>query len=521
MKRGYLVWLTMLALGLATAGCGASGSGANDDQASAQPQKGGVVSFAVPFDTPSMDPALCGNLVGFVYCSPVFSTLMRYDSKSRSYVPELAESLKSDDGQNWTLRLRDGVKFSDGTPLNADAVLFNWDRIKNPATASPAAAVSQSLSWTKVDDLTIQIQSKTPNFQLPSALVTQMGSIGSPTAIQAAGQDVGSKPVGAGAFLLKTWTRGSQMEFSANPNYWQKGRPYVDGLVIGDVASDDQRFNVFQTGALDVNYSVQWNEIPRAKDLPGVSIQPVPIEGGASLAFNSNDPVVRDKGLRQAIMHAIDASQVTAAAYPGSPVPDALLKPGNPARDDSAAVFPVFDLRAAQNLFDDYLRRTGKSSETISITSYADVPVQKAASEVLQQQISQIKGLTVKLRPVDTATLTKAQREHTFQIIQGNATVDTLDRMYDLFHTGGALNFYGYSDPIVDKAMEDSRATNDADKALKAYATAAGEISKNGPLRFYRWVASNVLYHDNVHGIVAVPTTALMGIYWENVWLSK
>jgi len=521
LKRGYSVWLATVALALATAGCGASGSGADDGQASGQPQKGGVVSYAVPFETPSMDPALCGSLVGFTYCSPVFSTLMRYDSDSRSYVPELAESLKSDDGQNWTLRLRNGVKFSDGQPLNADAVLFNWDRIRNPATASPAAAVSQTLTWTKTDDLTIQIQTKTPNFQLPSVLVTQMGSIGSPAAIQAAGQDVGNKPVGAGAFLMKTWTRGSQMEFSANPTYWQAGRPYVDGLVIGFVPSDDQRFNVFESGALDVNYSVQWNEIPRAKDIPDTSIQPVPIEGGASLAFNLNDPVVQDQGLRQAIMHALDASQVTAAAYPGSPVPDALLKSDNPARDDAAGVFPSLDLSQAQNLFDDYLRRTGKTSESISITSYADVPVQKAASEVMQQQISQIRGLTVKLQPVDVATLTKAQRERSFQIIQGNATVDTLDRMYDLFHTGGALNFYNYSNPVVDKAMEESRAAKDPDQALKAYTTAAGEISKNGPLRFYRWVASNVLYHNDVHGIVAVPTTALMGIYWENVWLSR
>ena len=310
------------------------------------------------------------------------------------------------------------------------------------------------------------------------------------------------------------------MEFEANPTYWQKGRPYVHGLVIEFVPAERQRFDQLQTGQLDVDYSVSWDELSKAKALSGVSIAPVPIEGGGSLAFNFKDPVVKDKGLRQAIMYAVNVDQVTQVAFPNSPGPDALLKPGNPARDDSAK-FPALDLKEAQRLYDDYLSRTGKSSATITITGFSDVPPGKAAAEAMQQQISQIKGLTVKLNPVDGPTLVAAQAKGTFQIIQGNATLDTLDRMYDLFHTGGALNFYNYSDPIVDKAMDDSRTTRDQQAALNDYKTAAGEISTNGPLRFYRWVASNVLYQNYVHGIVAVPTTALMGVYWENVWLSK
>jgi len=525
MKRRHAAWLALLAaVTVAASGCSGSGSksSSNNGQSSATatPKSGGTVSYAVPYQTSSMDPALCGALVGFAYCSPVFSTLMRYDPNAKSYVPELAQALDSTDGQNWTLHLRPDVKFSDGTPLNADAVIFNWDRIKNPAIASPAARTVQNITWTKVDDLTVSIKTASTNYRFPSLLVTQLGCIGSPTAIKSAGKNVDSQPVGAGAFVLKKWTRGTQMEFEANPTYWQKGRPYVHGLVIEFVPAERQRFDQLQTGQLDVDYSVSWDELSKAKALSGVSIAPVPIEGGGSLAFNFKDPVVKDKGLRQAIMHAVNVDQVTQVAFPNSPGPDALLKPGNPARDDSAK-FPALDLKQAQQMFNDYLSRTGKSSETITITCFSSVPVQKTAAEAMQQQISQIKGLTVKLNPVDSPTLVTAQAKGNFQIIQGNATLDTLDRMYDLFHTGGALNFYGYSDPIVDKAMDDSRATRDPQAALNDYKTAAGEISTNGPLRFYRWVASNVLYQNYVHGIVAVPTTALMGVYWENVWLSK
>src|SRR5690606_5051718 len=112
-----------------------------------------------------LDPALCQQ--GFARCYPVFGTLMVYDADSRTAHPGMAESLESDDGINWTLTLRPDVTFTDGTPFDAEAVVYNWDRIRDPETLAPGRALAETMEWEVVDDLTVAITLDEPNYELP------------------------------------------------------------------------------------------------------------------------------------------------------------------------------------------------------------------------------------------------------------------------------------------------------------------------------------------------------------------
>ena len=126
------------------------------------------------------------------------------------------------------------------------------DRIKNPQTLSPAIRATTGMTWQIVDPLTVDVTSDSPNYQLPWQLVKGLGAIGSPTAIQAAGAEVGNTPVGAGPFVLTRWTRGTQMELTRNPTYFEQGLPYLDGLTTKVINSEDQRLNALRSGEVDV-----------------------------------------------------------------------------------------------------------------------------------------------------------------------------------------------------------------------------------------------------------------------------
>jgi peptide/nickel transport system substrate-binding protein len=487
-----------------------------------EPLRGGILRQAAGFDTTSMDPAICGSSDprGLVYCAPIFGTLLRLDSETGEYVPNMAESFESKDGQSWTLKLRPNVNFTDGEPFNADAVIFNWERVKDPATLSSAARATQGMTWTKVDDLTVQIDLDEPNYQLASRLAFDLALIGSPKAIEAAGEDVATKPVGAGPFMLKAWTRGTKAEYTANPDYWDEGKPYLDGLELAVVATDDQRLNAFKADQIDTNISFSLKDANKMED-EGYPITMAQLRGGGGLGFNMSDPEVSDEGLRMALSHALNPQPIMDGAFPGEPPVDALLRPDDPYRDDSKGLLPGYDLEQAQELFDDYLDRTGKDSLTLTMTSYSGVPSSERATAIMQQQLEQIEGLTVKLETLDLPTWGQRINAGEFQIALAIHLYVDHDRMLEAYLTDSPTNPYHYSNPVVDQTFAEIRATNDPDKLAELYGTAFGEIAQDPPNRLVRWYGCYLWSHDYVKGIVTSPFSSGLFAFYEGAWLDK
>ncbi|MFF0818223.1 ABC transporter substrate-binding protein [Rhodococcus sp. NPDC003318] len=499
--------------GVTLAGC--TGSSGDSGDPAGEPKSGGTLSWAVTGETASMDPAVCST-VAPPRCSTIFGTLMRYDSETAEFVPYLAQSFDSEDGQHWTLKLREGTTFSDGTPFDAAAVVFNWDRIKNPQTLSPAAGVTAGMTWQVVDPLTVSVALESPNYQLPWQLVKGLGAIGSPTAIQAAGAEVGNKPVGAGPFVLTQWIRNSQMELTRNPNYFEEGLPYLDGLITKPINSDEQRLNALRSGEIDVDTSFSAEDTATVEAEGGYDIYETPLVGGSGVMFNYADPAIADPDLRKAIQHAIDGTQINKAVTPSEETVKTFL----PTDDDSLGTLPTTDLSEAQRLFDSYLKRTGRTGETISLLTYAGFPQMEQTSQLLQAQIQKINGLTVALEPVDNTTMLKRKRQHEFQIVvTSNLSVDE-DLLYDLFHTGGSLNAMNYSNPKVDEALEITRKSGEPDEVAKAYEVANGEISKDAPFLIWRNMSGYIYADQKVQGIAATGTAAGAAFEWERAWLN-
>lgn len=135
--------------------------------------------------------------------------------------PLLAKEWKQLDDVTWEFKLQVGVKFHDGAPFNAEAVKTNFDRILDPATASPQAGKLEMIKEIKViDETTVQFKLKYPYAPLLSILVSNEGSIISPKAIKENSDKLGQNPVGTGPFVFKSWKPGEEIALSKNKDYW-------------------------------------------------------------------------------------------------------------------------------------------------------------------------------------------------------------------------------------------------------------------------------------------------------------
>lgn len=518
-RAGIRAAIVALALSMAAAGC-SSADGTNADSGeSDSPQRGGELVMAVNTEGQTMDPAWCA-MYAPDRCAPVFGTLMRYDTTQEQFMPGMAKSFESEDGKTWTLELREGVKFTDGTPFDAEAVAFNWARIKDPATLSTAAQVAAPLTWRVVDPLTLEVILDQPNVQLPWALTQGLGMIGSPTAITAMGADFGNAPIGAGPFVLTKWTRNSEAKFAANPDYWDEGVPYVDTFVLKVISQDDQRLNALRAGQIDINWSLLAKDA-KALGAEGYTIHSLPLVGGTGVNFNFEDPVMKDPQLRLALQKTFDSAQINSAVYPGSEPVTAFLFPDSPYRDDSLGVFPKKDLAGAQKLFDEYLAKNGKTSLTVTLSSYAGIPDLELVAQMIQSQAQEIKGLTLEIKPMDFATLTGDRRSGAYQLALGATLSQQMDAIYDVFHSDGSTNITRYSNPKVDEALETSRSSTNPDQVVEAYKVVNGEISKDAPLLTWRHQTGYIFTQKDVKGLTLRGTMSGAGVNVEQAWIDK
>jgi len=506
----------LAALLLPVAACGGANTASGvESGGSGTPKRGGTLIYAMNVDVRTLDPVIC-SIQGWERCQPIYGTLLNYNHERQRFEPGMAESFESSDGKEWTLKLREGVKFTDGTPFDAEAVAFNWDRVRDPKNLSPAADIVADLKWEVVDPLTLKVTSKKPNFQLPWALHQGLSMIGSPTAIKSKGADFGNEPVGAGPFVLKEWTRNTQLVYERNPGYWDQPRPYADRYVIKVIPADDQRLNALRTGEINMMWTLVTSYVQKAEK-EGFVKHELPLVGGTGLQMNMRDEHLKDPRLRLAIAKLLNPEQINAAVYPGDTAPDAFFYPG-PYRDDSYGKYPERDVPGAQRLIDEYLAEIGKDSLTLRFTTYAGIPLLEQVAQLMQAQLQEAKGLKVELVPVDSVTLSRDIAARNYQMVMGAALIQQHDGIYKFFHSKGSQNSTGYANPKVDEALERTRTSDDPEEVRKAYQVVNGEISKDGPLRIWRYQAGRIMTPKYIKGI---EITFMAATPIEKVWIDK
>jgi len=417
----------------------------------------------------------------------------------------MAESLTSADATTWTLKLREGVTFTDGTPFDAEAVKFNWERAADPATLAPTRTFMAS--WVQgirvVDARTLTITLPEPNSHFAAQIAELAPFIASPTMLRAAREKTDIRPVGAGPFTLLSWNQGISMTMARNPGYWDQPRPYLDTLTFRIIPETNARIaTVVQGGAtMMAGYLRQFGSNARAR---GVGTVDIPIRGIYRAYFNHQRGVFTDQRAREALYAAIDRARLMQAFTQagGYQPPSNFFGSQSPFYDASIAL-PAHDRARAQALFD-AVRAGGRPLE-VRIVHATNSDLKRLGAYV-QQVLGSFTGVTPVLVEVDQATLPQRCRtQMEFDIcFEGGVLVANRPEpvISSLLSTGGLFNWGQYSSPAMDTALARSRGTVDPAAVRAAYADVQRLMATELPFYLFGEESRSLLVRDTTGGVV-------------------
>lgn len=450
--------------------------GGGDDQ----PVAGGSITWLTPGEATSYDPLASGNPNGFGSAASlvqaVYDQLIRVEADG-TITPRLAEAVSgSDDFRTWTVELRTGLEFTDGTPLDADAVIANWERHAKPENGSrcfTSRAAVQEVERTSPTTLTAVLGA--PNAQFPIQLAGCLGLLASPTAMDTFGAEYGStadKTVGAGPFKLESWTPNAETVLVRNDTFWDSPRPYLDRLVVRPVEADpQQRAQAFLAGEADMaTFNIS---TPAFNTLDAAGFDPVTesVYGGQGFAFNVREAPLDDARVRRALLLAIDTNVLNDQGFAGTAGRPDTFFPDDLPYFDPALTWLEPDLMEAQALIDEYLAETGGS---IDLTLLAQAgPLEPLAISV-QQQVSRLKGVNFEVDLVPSSEIGAAWAQHSFELVTYVLSArNPYPEFYDQFRSDSVLNISGINDQSIDEALNSAMSTDDAEELNELYRTVA------------------------------------------------
>ncbi len=461
--RHRKLWLALAPILLTTVIAPAAASATAPEE----PQAGGALTWLGLTEVTSLDPAKAraSTAVDGNPLAALYDQLIRVEDDG-TITPRLALSVESDDATVWTITLREGLGFSDGTPFDAAAVTAHWDRMLDPATASPSVGdVSNMASYRAVDPLTVEVTLVAPNGQFPRLLTRAIGMIPSPTAVEAAGDGFGESPVGAGPFVFGEWTRDDHLTMERNPGYWDAPKPYLDEVTFRPIPDPQQRADTLASGDADVTFYVGRSSQVAALEEAGFTLMVPELNGGIGMAFNTTHPPFDDRRMRLAFAFATDLDDYLSKATAGGTAVDTLFLPSSPFYDD-ALVQPTNDLAQGQALVDEYIAEFGGPVQV----SLPMAETQRLVGEVLLQQWSRLEGVEINLEVIQGSEALRRQLAGEFDIAQSAAYgIDPEPIFYDRFHSGTAQNFGGFANDALDAALEAGRSGTDEAARREAY----------------------------------------------------
>jgi peptide/nickel transport system substrate-binding protein len=499
-------------------GCGSSATGNNADSGG-EPVAGGVLNALQSAEPRTLDPAGLNNVwaANPLLGNALYGELMINNLDTFEVEYKMATAFTTNDGgTTFSLTLRPGLMFTDGTPLDAAAVKFNWDRLRNPALASASIRVAGQVADTEVvDPSVLKVILTQPNPHFAQGLVaTSLNWIASPTALQKGAAEFDKAPVGAGPFRLTKWTRQDVIELEKNTEYWDAPKPYLDGLTIRTAADSTQRFNAITTGAADLSSESNRSTLANAENA-GVSTEIVTTSGGQYFAANVRSAPFDDIRARQAVALAIDPETINSSVYNGQGlVPTTLFDKSSPFFTDTP--LPTPDKAAAQALFDD-LATDGKP---LSFTFLAFPGLEsKMSAESLQTQLSAFDNVEVKIETSDYAGVLAKIGTHNFDMTIGSVDIQDPDyAMWASFHGASTGNFTGINDPELNEALDAGRTPETTGERTAAYARAEERLSQLHPALWYVRPAPAAMWSKDVNGVQMYTLGSIMP---EELWMTQ
>ncbi|MGV0848610.1 ABC transporter substrate-binding protein [Mycolicibacterium phlei] len=430
----------------------------------------GTLVAAIAGEPDQLDPHKTSAYFSFEVLENVFDTLVEPDADLEMR-PALAESWEvSPDQLTWTFHLRPGVTFHDGSPFTADDVVFSYRRIidEQLTNADKFAAVSEVRA---VDPLTVELRVRQPT---PN-LLTNIGGFKGMAIVSRDNVESGriaTHPVGTGPFAFASQKSGDSITLTANPDYWG-GAPSIPGVTFRFISEASTALSALQAGEIDWTDSVPTQRVAQLSEDESVHLAVTASNDYWYLALNEAHPPWDDGRARQAVAYGIDRDAIVQATSYGTAVANQLAIPkGNPwyAPYDRYR----YDPDTARRLLDE----AGVGDVDLDMLVTSEYPETVTAAQVIADNLAPL-GITVQIRTVDFATWLDEQNSGNFDMLMmgwlGN--IDPDDFYYAQHHTNGSSNAQKFSNPEVDRLLDDGRVQTDRPARYEDYRRAATIIA--------------------------------------------
>lgn len=421
-------------------------------------------------------------------------------NRSGDLIPVLGLSASpSPDGKRWTILLRNGVRFHDGTPFTADAVVSHWNRMLDPVNRFRGRKLFEPIRTVeKTGDLSVCFVLKHPWPAFLNVISDELyisSFIPSPRAVAEGTHD--QKPVGTGPFRHRSWNRSDHYVVKKNEDYWQAGKPLLNKVVFRTIPDHQTRYASLMAGELDAIVLDEGLLLGRGNADDVLFLHQSEGSGAEIVLLNTSVPPLDDVRVRRALTMASDQQRHVRMIY-GEAVPTVHHPFGEWFRclDDG---YPAYDPEGAKRLIADF----GKPVRLECL--HTNTSRGRRTGELLQQLYKEI-GVTLDLVALSTGPHVmrvgeKAYQLATWRILSAN---DQGPQLYRSLHSHSETNFAGYRSPVMDQLLEAQRVETDPTKRERLLCRIAALINMEVPFFYRGGRRYNILARRNIRQLTDV-----------------
>ena len=486
----------------------------------AAPQPAGTLVVGLVAEPVNLDPAQVTDLNSNRVGRRIVETLATFPDESTQIVPGLAESWTvSKDGLRYTFKLRKGISFHDGTPLNAEAVKFSIERQINAEHPFNKLGKYPFANYffgnvkavEVVDPSTVEFVLKEPRASFLAILTAGAASIVSPTAVKKLGVDYALQPVGTGPFRYVAWDRGQRVVLERNAQYW-KSPVKVERVIYRPIVEDQARLTELLTGALDLIVGTPPDFVAQLENNPKVTLLK---QVGAHvwyLGINNQKKPFDDKRVRQALNYAVNKEAIVRDVLKGTGSMSAgPVLPGTWGADAGLKPYP-YDPERARKLLADAGYPGGFTTSMWVPESGSGMQSPVAMATVMQSNLKAV-GVNVTLQTFEWGAFiaklrSKEQELFALSWMAGNEDPDMV--MYPLLHssqwTPGGPNRALYKSDTFDELLHQARLTTDQTKRAELYRQAQRILADDPPWIFVDHEIQTAVHSKRVQGFKLHPS---------------
>jgi peptide/nickel transport system substrate-binding protein len=480
-------------------------------------------------DPDILDPTLSRTYVGRIIYEHMCEKLYELDENLRIF-PQLAAELPefSDGGKTVTIKLRQGVKFNDGTPMDAEAVRFSLDRHLNTKGSARRSELELVSAIEVVDPLTVRLRMKAAFSPIVAMLTDRAGMPISPTQAKKLGEKFGTSPVCVGPWEFAERVPQDRIVLVKSKEYFDPGQAKFDRLVFRIIPDDNVRLANLRSGDIDMMHLVAPTDAASLRKegrfeltrVTGLHYQSLTINlhnkhGKNTPQVDLGTPMANDPRVREALELSLDREALNQVAWDGQYTPGCTpLSPVSPFYDKGRRC-PARDVAKARKLLADAGLAGGYSFELTIVND----PQQRRLGEIIQG-MAQEAGFKITLRPSEFASALKDDDDGKLQVflVGWSGRVDPDGNIHQFHTCGGSLNTTGSCNKDIDDLLNKAREVSDFAQRAALYKEAIEKMVLSRRNLIYLYHQNYlVAYPKNLKNYKAVPDglIRLKGTSWQ------